>query len=327
MSVRVSIVSVDGGMPSNDYLEQCRSHTTGRWIDIEPTIRFEGDETPDNAKKYMIALAEDPVVRACIGKYTGLFDSLVIRLLYGEQPDWLYDYSGKHVLLGGKRVDNGKTKPLRLICVIHTPSGRLVPEPNIDVPYTDNPNKTYLENMMTEGHLKWPVEGELPDRWFIPHVLSVGNEDGPIALMGYVPRGEELDHGCFLSLTTVTNAEWNHFVSTTGFERDDKLDIRSEQSDLPVVSVNWYDSMLYASTYGCTLPTMAEWTFAAVGGKENRTYPWGNNEPTHSICCFWSNEQKTTGPVGVYTMPGGAGRFGHQHLAGNVWCWTSTKKT
>lgn len=327
MSVRVSIVSVDGGTPSNDYLEQCRSHKTGRWLDIEPGIHFEGEETPDNAKKYMIALAKDPVVRACIGEHTGLFDSLVIRLLYGQQPDWLYDYSGKHVLRGGQRVSNEKTVPMRLICVLHTPSGRLVPTPNTDIPYIDDSSKTNRENMMTGGHLIWPKEGEIPDRWFVPHILAIGDEEGPVSLMGYVPSGAELDHGCFLSLTTVTNAEWNHFVSKTGFERDGKLDVRTEQSDLPVVSVNWYDSMLFASTYGCTLPTMAEWTFAAVGGSENRTYPWGNKEPTHDICCFWSNEQKTTGPVGVYTMPGGSGRFGHQHLAGNVWCWTSTKKT
>lgn len=326
MSVRVSIVSVSGGKPNNDYLERCLSHTTGKWLDIEPEARFEGEETPDNAKKYMLALAKDPVVLACIGKYTGLFDSLVIRLLYGEQPDYLYDYSGKYVLLGGERVANDRTIPMRLLGVLHTPSRKLVPTPNTSKPYVEDPNKTYRENMM-EGHLLWPSEEEFPGEWFIPHLLTIGDEEGPISLMGYVPSGKDMDHGFFMSLTTVTNKEWNHFVTQTGFMRDGKLDLRSEQEDLPVVSVSWYDSVLYANTYGCTLPSMAEWTFAAVGGSENRTYPWGNQEPNHSICCFWSSEQKTSGPVGVYTMPGGKGRWGHRHLAGNVWCWTSTKKT
>ncbi len=326
--MRVSIVSVSPGTPDPDYLTQARSHKTGKWLDITPATPFEGEETPNNAKAYMLKLKSDPVVLACIGKENGLFDSLVIRLLYGNEPDWLTDYSDKYVLRGGKRVSNGKVKPHKLVGVLHIPSGKLVPEPVVSVPYADDPTMTYTANMMQNGHLRWAKVGELgQDRWFIPHPLTlVDGEEGPLSLLGYVPQSHTLDHGVYMSLTTVTNAEWNHFVKGTGFERGGVLDVRSEDPELPVVSVNWYDSRRWAYTFGCTLPTMEEWTFAAISD-ENRTYPWGNNAPTHDICCFWSNEHKTSGPVPVYSMPGGSGKYGHQHLAGNVWCWTNTKKT
>ena len=67
--MKVSIVSVAPGIPDPDYLTQARSHKTGRWLDINPATPFEGEETTDNAKAYMLKLKTDPVVLACIGTH------------------------------------------------------------------------------------------------------------------------------------------------------------------------------------------------------------------------------------------------------------------
>ncbi len=90
----------------------------------------------------------------------------------------------------------------------------------------------------------------------------------------------------------------------------------------PINYVDWGQSTTFCRAQGKRLPTEEEWEWAARGGAQGRTYPWGN-EPADSQLC-WSGISKRTGTCAVGSFPGGDAPGGIHDLAGNVWEWTSS---
>jgi sulfatase modifying factor 1 len=99
----------------------------------------------------------------------------------------------------------------------------------------------------------------------------------------------------------------------------------------PVTHVAWEDVEAYATWAGKTLPTEAEWEYAARGGLEGKVFTWGDEfaPKGRMMANTWQGEfpwQNTlddkyegTSPVGTFP-PNGYGLF---DMAGNVWEWTS----
>jgi formylglycine-generating enzyme required for sulfatase activity len=100
--------------------------------------------------------------------------------------------------------------------------------------------------------------------------------------------------------------------------------------DHPVVHIAYVDAIAYARWMGKTLPTEAEWEYAARGGLEGAAYAWGNELAPGGIpmAKTWQGEfpwknlapagLERTSPVRSYP-PNGYGLF---DLIGNVWEWT-----
>ncbi len=88
----------------------------------------------------------------------------------------------------------------------------------------------------------------------------------------------------------------------------------------PVNCVSWYVAFAFCAWDGGRLPTEAEWEYAAAGGDENRLYPWGATEPDETLANFGGRDAYVSVPVG--SKPAGAGRYGHEDLAGSMWEWT-----
>ncbi len=134
-------------------------------------------------------------------------------------------------------------------------------------------------------------------------------EDDPDALDREYPQHRVTVSDFYLQEHEVTNEEYRRFVP----EHD-----AGAPDDHPVRYVTWQAATDYAAWLGGTLPTEAQWEFAARG-RDGRKYPWGDEDPT----CERANYSGCGGTaVAVKSYEAGATPEGIYDLAGNVgeWC-------
>ena len=126
--------------------------------------------------------------------------------------------------------------------------------------------------------------------------------------------------GYWMARYPVTVAQFQAFARKTGHKPGGD-GYRNQPDNYPAVDMTWPDALAYChwlsqhSGLSVTLPSEAEWEKAARG-TDGRRYPWGDGQPTETLCNF----QQAT-PVGHYS-PQGDSPYGCADMAGNVWEWT-----
>jgi formylglycine-generating enzyme required for sulfatase activity len=153
----------------------------------------------------------------------------------------------------------------------------------------------------------------------------------------------------------LTNAEYACFVETGGYEQQEWWTEQGWQwiqqrqhtqperfasegynnPSQPVVGVSWYEAAAFchwltaqghnqgwlSNEEEIRLPTWLEWERAARH-TDQRSYPWGEEEPTAEHANYTETGIERPSPVGCF--PTGAAVCGAQDMAGNIQEWTST---
>jgi formylglycine-generating enzyme required for sulfatase activity len=170
----------------------------------------------------------------------------------------------------------------------------------------------------------------------------------------YIKENKELSDrssffdGAIINVYPDTLAWVHDFTYSYNDPMHDKYFWHPAYDDYPVVGISWKQAVAFCNwrtkyrleflkkdgqmaEQEFRLPTEGEWEYAARGGQDNMTYPWGGPYSLNSSGCYLGNFKPRRGNLvadgGFYPVVSTAyapNGFNLYNMAGNVSEWTST---
>lgn len=125
-----------------------------------------------------------------------------------------------------------------------------------------------------------------------------------------------VDDGGYTTEDYWTEAGWS-WLQRQNVEELPKACDNDDQPDHPRTCITWHEAAAYAAWRGGSLPTEAQWEFAARG-PESLIYPWGNEWDSEK-----ANVENSDSATAVGSYPDGASWVGALDMAGNAMEWVA----